>query len=143
LLGGELHGVGIKKQSPEIALETSTLFFKQRNPEIEQMLQSFLARLRVHYPDEVDNFLEEQEAPAEFRRQVQTSESTEMIGELIVNRIGYFGRDIVILESSMLRAQLMRMLAKAADCNNAKEWLHDVFRELINLVYGEEILPRL
>ena len=90
----------------------------------------------------MDNFLEEQEAPADFRRQVQTSETTEMIGELIVNRIGYFGRDIVILESPTLRDQLMRMLAKAADCKNAKEWLHDVFRELINLVYGEEILPQ-
>jgi hypothetical protein len=140
LLGKELHGVGIHKRRPEIALETVALFFKQRNSEIEQMLQSLLVRLRVHYPDEVDNFLEEQEAPAEFRLQVQTSESTETIGELILNRIGYFGRDIVILGSPKLREQLMRILEKAADCNNAKEWLHDVFQELINIVYGEEIL---
>jgi hypothetical protein len=143
LLGKELHGVGIHKRRPEIALEAVALFFKQRNSEIEQMILGFLVRLRKHYPDEVDNFLEEQEAPAEFRLQVQTSESTETIGELILNRVGYFGRDIVILESPMLRDQLIRMLAKAADCKNAREWLHDVFRELANLVYGEEILPRL
>jgi hypothetical protein len=142
LLGKELHGVGIHKRRPEIALEAVALFFKQRNSEIEQMLQSFLARLRKHYPDEVDSFLDEQEAPAEFRLQVRTSESTETIGELILNRVGCFGRDIVILESPKLRDHLMRMLAKAADCSKTKEWLHDVFRELVNVVYGEEIFPQ-
>jgi hypothetical protein len=139
LLNSELPLVGIELRRPRIALDALALFFNSHSAETEQMIQSFLARLRVHYPDEVDDFLEDQETPEEFRLQVRTNELTETVGELVGIRTWLFLRDDVIVGSPTLRAQLMRIFAKAADCKNAREWLGYMLREIVNLVYGEEI----
>jgi len=142
LLKSELPQVGIDIQQPQAALDTLALFFQHRNRDTEQMIQAFLARMRMHYPDEVDNFLDEQQASEEFQLRVRTNEPNETVGELLGSKFSYFLRDEVILGAPDLRAQFMRMLAKAADCKNAKEWLYYLFCEIVNLVYGEEILRR-
>jgi hypothetical protein len=104
------------------------------------LIQSFLSRLRVHYSDEVDDFLEEHQAPEEFRLQVRTNEPIETVGELIGLRSWSFFRDDVIVSSSTLRAKLICVLEKAADCKSAREWMDYAIREVINLAYGAEVL---
>lgn len=136
----ELPLVGIEMRHPQVALDVLSLFFNQDNPEIDQKSLPFLSRLRVHYPDEVDEFLEEQQASDMFRLQVQTNEPSETIGELIGQRSTYFLRDDIIMGPLMLRSQLIRMFAKAADCKNAREWLDYLLREIINLIYGDQVL---
>ena len=66
MLTTELPLLGIEQEKPLIALDVLVLFFHSGNPDIYQMIQSFLARLRVHYPHEVDDFLEEQHVPDDF-----------------------------------------------------------------------------
>jgi hypothetical protein len=136
LLKSELPLLGIKLQQPQIALDTLALFFNNRNEEIDQMIESFLAHLRIYYSDEVDNFLEEQQVPEKFRLQVLTNEPPETIGELIEDRTWYFIIDDIILDSPTLRVPMLHILHMAADCKNLREWLDYVLREIINLVYG-------
>ncbi|MFL5589655.1 MAG: hypothetical protein ACJ8DI_18685, partial [Ktedonobacteraceae bacterium] len=86
----ELTLIGIERQKPRIALDALASFFKdvmqtptESNHEIRKLMLAFLARLRLYYPDEVDDFLEEQQAPHDFRLQVQTNEPIETMGVLV------------------------------------------------------------
>src|SRR5258708_2065218 len=100
LLTSELPQVGIEKQEPRAALAALEVFFNTDDEEINKMIQVFLSRLRVYYPDEVDDFLEEQQAPDAFRLQVRTHEPVERVGELIGMRAWSFVRESVLLGSS-------------------------------------------
>ena len=150
LLNMELPLVGIEQKESRAALETMELFFQQSfNGSLEEknkkLLQeysiAFLSRLRTHEPDEVDAFLDEQQAPGEFRLQLRTNEPVESVGDLIGKRGWYFLRDHILQGSSAaLRSQFMGLLEKAADSKNAKAWMDYNIRLLINLIYGDEIL---
>jgi hypothetical protein len=77
-------------------LATLELFFKSADDEVIQMIQVFLSRLRLYYPDAVEDFLEEQQAPEEFRLQVRIHEPVESVGDLIGKRSWFFVRDDVL-----------------------------------------------
>jgi hypothetical protein len=140
LLTTELPIVGIELRKPGAALDTLKLFFNNKNTEIGRIIQSFLARLRTHYPDKVDDFLEEEHASDDFRLQVRTNEPVETIGELIAVRSWHFLRDDVILNSPQLRSLLMHIFEKATNCKNARAWTDYFIREVVNLLYGGEVL---
>jgi hypothetical protein len=55
-------------------------------------------------------------------------------------RAWYFFRDDVLLGTQKLRAKFIEMLAQAADSKNDQVWLDYVLREMINLIYGDEVL---
>src|SRR5260370_40014629 len=133
LLTAELPLIGIERQNPQAALGAVELLlqlFKGSEKEsggersedegkIRSMVQSFLASLRVYYPDEVDKFLEEPYVSDEDRLQVRTSESAETIGALIGQRSLYFVRDAILVESPSLRSYLIRILnASMLDLRN-------------------------
>ncbi len=140
LLMSELSLIGIERQSPKAALLTVAMFFQQGNAAILSQTQEFLAYLRAYYPNEVDEFLEEQDADIDFRVQVQRHEPEEDIATLIGQRSLYFLRDDIIMQSPTLRSRMLYLLAKAADCRNIGVWLEYFLREAINLLYGGEIL---
>ncbi len=125
---------------PRIALEILGLFFNSEHSEIDGMIQAFLSRLKAHYPDEVDDFLEAQRASDDFRLQVQTNEPVETLGELVGQNAWYFVRDEVILKSPELRSQFIQIFNKAADCKDLRAWLNYFIREIINVIYGGEVL---
>ncbi len=136
----ELNFIAILWHRPHIALEVLELFLNSGHPKIDAMIQAFLSRLKVRYPDEVDDFLEAQHVSDDFRLQVQTNEPVETLGELIGQNAWYFIRDEVILKSPELRSQLIQIFDKAADCKNLRAWLDYFIRQIINRVYGEEVL---
>ncbi len=103
-------------------------------------IQKFLAHLRAYYPNEVDEFLEEQGADDNIRLQIQIREPEGSIGELIGQRSLYFLRDNIIMQSPTLRFRMLHLLTEAADCGSIRIWLEYFLREAINLLYGEEIL---
>src|SRR6266496_4717147 len=140
LLGSELSLIGIERQSPNAALLTVAMFFQHSDAVIRSKIQEFLSSLRAYYPNEVDEFLEEQGAENDFRLQVQIHEPEESIGALIGQRSLYFLRDNIIIQSPTLRSYLLYLLAKAADCRNIRVWLDYFLREIINQIYGQEIL---
>ncbi len=140
LLTAELPLIGIERQSPNAALLTVAMFFQRSNTAIRSMIQAFLAHIRAYYPNEVDDFLEEQHVDNDFRLQVQMSEPEENIGTLVGQRSLYFLRDNIIMQSPTLRSYLLHVFSKAADCRNIHVWLDYFLREVINLIYGGKIL---
>ena len=72
--------------------------------------------------------------------QMQTNEPVETLGELIGQNAWYFVRDEVILKSPELRSQLIQIFDKAAECKNLRAWLDYFIRQIINRIYGEEVL---
>lgn len=140
LLTSELPQVAIEKQAPRAALATLEVFFKSGDPQIDHMIQAFLSRLRIYYPNEVEDFLEEQQASEEFRLQVRTREPIEKVGDLIAKRPWYFIRDRVLLGSLELRSELIDIFEKAADYKKTQAWGNYVIRHLVNLIYGGQVL---
>lgn len=153
LLMSELSLIGIERECPKAALLTVAMFFEYlkddaaTRSETQSFLdylrgktQEFLAHLRSYYPNEVDEFLEEQGADNDFRVQVQEHEPGENIAGLIGQKSLYFLRDEIIMQSPTLRSHMLYLLTKAADCRNIRIWLDYFLREAINLLYGGEIL---
>lgn len=148
LLEIEMPFVAIEWQRPQAALEVLAMFFQRSldkplerdNKNILQIIIAFLARLRIRYPDEVDDFLEVEQTPDKFRLQVQTNEPVETIGALIGQNAWYFIRDEVLLKSPELRSQLIQVFDKAAECKNLRAWLDYFIRQIVNQIYGGEAL---
>ncbi|GHO84901.1 NACHT domain-containing protein [Dictyobacter formicarum] len=140
MLTTDLPYVGIDRQEPQAALEALEVFFKSGDVQIDHMIQVFLSRLHIYYPDAVDEFLEVQGASEEFCLQVRTHEPSEKVGDLIAQKPWFFARDGLLLSPSGLRLQFLDLFEKAAECKDARTWIEYMFRELINMVYGSQIL---
>lgn len=145
LLTSELPLIGLERQSPRAALLTVAMFFqffqdKNADLSVRLEIQKFLAHLKVYYPSEVDDFLEEQRVDKDTRSQIQRRESEENAGALIGQRSLYFLRDYIIIQSTPLKSYLLHVLDKAVDYTDIRVWLNYFLREVINVIYGGEIL---
>jgi NACHT domain len=140
--------IELDQQKPKAALEVLEIFFQKSlkaplqkdGQSILEFIIAFLARLRIRYPDEVDDFLEAQKAPDDFRLQVRTNEPAEKVGDLIGKRAWFFIRDNILLGSPELQSQLQDFLAKSADSKNMRSWIDYGIRKIINATYGSQVL---
>jgi hypothetical protein len=154
LLQSELTIVGIEQREPRVALEVLSLFFSASHAAaatpgptpadpfakgLVESIQVFLARLRLAYPDEVEDFLEEQHSSPEFRLAVRVKEPQETMGALIGQR-SYFLMLDLLSQSLVLRSRIIQILAQVTECKDEREWLTYAIRETINFIYGDEAL---
>ncbi len=142
LLTVHLPLVAFEMTAPKPVFDILSLFFSRRVmiDKIEEPLSTLLAQMRTRYPDAVDSFLEEQQAPPEFRLQVLTSESPEKVGDLIglqLFRVVYL---LLVSGQTALRDQIIHFFAQAADCKNTRALIDYLIRETINLIYQGEVL---
>jgi hypothetical protein len=151
----ELAFIGIEYHTPLAALEVIAMLLtlrgtlatstrhrdKKMAAAIEPMIVNILVKLRAVYPDMVDDFIEEHQLSDEWAMRVSSTEPKETIGTLIGMGAWNFLLDDVILGSPPLRARLVSALAAAAEFGAAKGWLDHILREIINVIYGHEILP--
>lgn len=140
MLSTELPVLGIELRLPQVALDVLELFFDQVRTDWPLKTQVFLSRLRTYFPDEVDDFLQEHEAPDEFSLAVRTHQPNEGIGQAIGTRAWRFFRDDIFLNSPQLRSEFIEILAKMADYRSLQEWADYALRRIINLIYGSEVL---
>ena len=139
LVDSELVIVGIERQQPLAALEVLAIFFNRESitSEIRQIILTYLTRLRIHYPDEVDYFLEKQNAPDDFCLSVRANEPAETVGALIGRTKVWNFILNALTESSGFQKHLIHLFTKAADFKETKFWLEYIIRYLLNLVYGQ------
>jgi hypothetical protein len=137
-----LLGTELPVRRPHIALDTLPLFFNKGNQAVDTLVQLYLARLHVFYPDAVDRFLEEQNAPEAMRNEISRIEPVETIGDLVGMQAWFYLRDDMILYSPAQRQWIMRIFLQAVECRNVREWLDYFLREIINTIYGETIFTR-
>ncbi len=142
LLTVHLPLVAFEMRAPQPVFDTLALFFRRRNEmaTIEGALSALLGQMRTRYPDAVDSFLEDQEAPPEFRLQVITSESPETVGDLLGLQLFRVAFSLLVSGPPTLRDQLIRFFAKAADCKDIRALIDYLIREVINLIYQGEAL---
>lgn len=104
------------------------------------MVQILLSRLRLHDPDGVDDFLDDQQVSPTYQLRVRTSEPVETVASLIGARAWQFLLEDIMLGPGPLRELLMKVLRKAVDFKSARDWVDYVLREIINLIYGHAVL---
>jgi hypothetical protein len=102
----------------------------------DELVELFLSRLRAHYSDEVDDFLQEQQFSEARRLKIITDEPTETIGELIGARSWLFIIDGILFGSQPLRTLYSQVLVQASVCADERTWLNNMIREIVNVVYG-------
>jgi hypothetical protein len=138
LVNSELVIVGIERRLPLAALQTLALFFDRSNADILQIIHNFLTRLKMRYPDEVDDFLKKQHAPENFRLSLPKNQSVQTEIALIEpTKIWEFIQD-AFSESTGFQQHLAHIFAIATNFKNAKTWLKYVLQYLINLIYGKK-----
>jgi hypothetical protein len=144
LIKDELVQVALDARLPGAAFEVLALIvhWKGRPAVIDERIVHLLSRIRASYPEEVEDFLEELQLPTEMGLAVRTNEPVETVGSLIGLGPWDFIVDQAILGSTTLRMHLMSILGSAADFGDLKIWLEHVFREVLNLIYGKEVLPQ-
>lgn len=139
LLTTDLVIIGVEFHMPQTALEALSVFVKENRLGIREHAIALLARMRRHSPDEVDDFLEEQDLDDDFRLQVQTNEPAETVGELI--GLGLYEFVVDSLDHSpALRGEIADAFAQAADAKDIRPWIEHVFRRALRLVYGTDVL---
>jgi hypothetical protein len=132
----------VEYHQPELVFEILNLFFDKASGKVSKLIQEFLARLRLQYPQAVEAFMEEHGASEEIRLFVRTQEPVEKAGALIG------GTQIVrflfeaINSSPDLRNRIMRILSQATETKSLEEWLRYGLREILNMVYGADLFPQ-
>lgn len=144
----ELPLIGIEGRLPGCALEVLALFMSECKAtpvaeKVDALAVQTLARLRRAYPDQVDDFMEEQNISEEMQLQVRTREPVETVAEVIGGtRMIDFVIDQAINNPS-LRDEIIKVFSKAADADKANIWFEYTLREIINLIYGGEALRQI
>jgi len=142
LLQTQMNFIGIERRYPNIALNVLAFFFKQKNVDTDMQIRAFLSRLRIYYPDLVDDFLEEQGATPDYVLWIKTHEPEQRVGELIGIRVWFFLRDEVILRNENLRLLLLQIFKNVTSSKTFRQWVDKFIREIVNLVYGSQILKQ-
>jgi len=142
LMQTQMNFIGIERGYPNIALNALAIFFKQKNADTDMQIRSFLSRLRIYYPDLVDDFLEEQGATPDYILWIRTHEPEQRVGELIGIRVWFFLRDEVILQNENLRSILLQIFRNVPNSKNFRQWVDIFIREIVNLIYGSQILKQ-
>lgn len=111
----------------------------QADMEIQELAVAALARIRQYYPNDVEDFLEEEEFGDELKRSVRT-QSAEALGDLLAYLVTDFAMEAVLTScNDLLRRQLQWILEKALHCRDLEEWGALWVEGLVNVVYGEMI----
>jgi hypothetical protein len=142
LTGTELPLLAIEFGDLLPALSTLELLFKYANKEevIQEAVISLLAKLRLHYPDEIDYFLEGSQVPEYVRVQAKLREPNDSLGQLISIRVWWFLRDEVITSSPQLRTHLIEIMSNLVEHKELTTWIDYFIRKVVNLIYGKTIL---
>lgn len=139
LLKTQLIYVGIERRYPHIALNTLRLFFNRKQVNLDEEVRKFLSKLRIYYPDLVDDFLEEQGVDTNYSLWIKMNEPEQRVGELVGIRLWLFVRDDIISGSESLRSIFLKIFRDVAYSRNLKGWVNKFIRELVNLIYGSPV----
>lgn len=129
---------------PDLALEAAKVVLKhselwQHASPIRDKLAYCLAVAKRHAPQVLDDIFETYKIPQAMRHLVQAKEMTEIswtrtlfpkITILIINAISH----------PRVRGGIVRSFKALPDCANREQWLKIVLKEMVNLVYGEQVI---
>lgn len=124
---------------PKLALEAAGATLKYDDPLIRDYLVDCLASMRLYYPQQVEDFLEEHAVPQNTRHSVRARELTGAIWTLnITPKLAAFISRAASQPS--IRKFIVQLINEALDCDSLEQWLKILLRDVVNKIYGEPVL---
>ncbi|MFN8490354.1 MAG: hypothetical protein U0350_22390 [Caldilineaceae bacterium] len=120
----------------------STLEIVLKVPDIivQNSIIELLARMRVYYPDEVDDFMEVHELNEEFMARVRTRTPSETIGDLLNVRALHFWIVAIVLGSAPRFWQsVIWLLKQLPESRNLEQFVVILLKFIVNHVYNDVI----
>jgi hypothetical protein len=107
---------------------------------ITQQLGETLARFRLYYSEQVDNFLEDTNAPDKLRQIMRaTVVEEDLWGDYLAYRFGPLGIKTVFVPQ--IRETLWKVFELSLHTNSLDEWFNLSLRHLVNFIYGGQVFP--
>ena len=138
LLLVDVAALGTAFAEPEGALETLGVLLDSREERVRRYLVEVLARIRLHYPDLVDDFMDENAVDDQTKLQVRTKEAAENPwGDLLQDNAGMIL--LRVMQAPSVREKATWFLSQAPDCSNLQEFIELGFKVLIDFAYGQPV----
>jgi hypothetical protein len=107
---------------------------------ITQQLGETLARFRLYYSNQVDNLLEDTNAPDKLRQIMKTTVVEEDLwGDYLAYRFGPLGLKTVFVPQ--IRETLWTIFELSLETNSIDEWFNLSLRHIVNFIYGGQVFP--
>ncbi len=103
---------------------------------IREAIIELLARTRVYYPDEVDDFMELSDLDERFIMAVRTRTPSETIGDLLELRALTFWDEVIMTGSPKLWQKLIWLFGQLVECRSLAQWLAILLKTAVNQIYG-------
>jgi hypothetical protein len=104
-----------------------------------EIFSKVLARIRLYYPDLLDNYLRENNAPMELVMKVQTTVVTENLwADFLISRVGSFMSEVLFIP--VIRNLYLSAFQKAKNATSLEDWLVSNVKLVINFIYGKAIV---
>ena len=111
---------------------------------VKEAVIELLAKLRVYYPNEVDDFMSIANCDNQFVLSVRKKVPSENIGDLIGFRILIFWQKAIVLNGSpQLWERVNLLLQQIPECKSLDQWLNFCFQFAVNEIYGKVIFDEI
>jgi hypothetical protein len=136
---GEADGLAIVGKQPQLALAVMQPLITHQDQVTLEIFSKVLARIRLYYPDLLDNYLWENNAPPELIMKVQTTVVTENLwADFLISRVGSFMSEILFIPT--FRDVFLSAFQNAKTARSLEDWLISTVKLVINFIYGKAIL---
>ena len=136
---GEISSLAVIGGYPQYALDAARPLLCSDNPPIRDTLSIVLARIKLYYPEIVDNYLQENKVDDELKMKVNTSVISENIwGDFIISRVGKFLSELIFVPS--VRDVYRKVFLSAMTAQSVDLWMLGVIKQIVNFVYGNKLL---
>lgn len=133
----DLGNLALGFEQPQLALQTARFLLPIDIISVRSALMHFLARVRLHYPDHVDNFLAENDVLNEVLERIKGIEVSDEFSTLI--QIPWTRFFAAAPFSPKWRNHEIEIYDNAIECKNIIQWLEFFAKKIVNAVYDEPI----
>ena len=121
-------------------LEILRLFLDSNDARVLDAVVLALSRLRVYFPDEVDDFMEETTASPELKYRVKRSSIQENPGDLIAHHgLDFIVNAVLRDPESPVMPLFIWWFEEATRARSFTNWIGLLIKVAINLIYGDFI----
>jgi hypothetical protein len=107
---------------------------------IMRQLGKTLARFRLYYGDQVDNLLDDTNAPGPLKQIVQkTVVEEDLWGDYLAYRFGPLGIKTVFVPQ--IREILWTIFKLSLETKSMDKWFNLSLRHVVNFIYGGQVFP--
>jgi hypothetical protein len=136
---GEAASLAVVGKQPRTALSAMQPLIHHKDKDVQELFSKVLARIRLYYPDLIEDYLIESNAPPELTMKVQTTVVRENIwADFLISRIGGFLSEVLFV--SEFREVFLLAFKNASTAKSLEEWLIKVLRLIVNYIYGKNII---